>query len=206
VQKIILTTIIICVFTIARSQDKATVKLEVAGGYGNLGGNFFPKLLVPVTKHFDVGFAFLNAKFNEPYLSKAQLSYHLSSLEFRYNLSNVHRKVNPHIGYLLSMSSAKLDREDASNDEFVMALARESNKSRLVHGFNVGFDIRLNAFISFITQFQVYSLSKKFIYSTQYHYDNANGKNVFDNLVYGNQVDMMAGLQIKIFSQKSFIR
>lgn len=209
-QKIILTTIIICVFTIAKSQDKATVKLEIAAGPGfttGYSGNFFPKLLVPITKRFDIGVTFINAKYGDSFdASVTDFGYSITSLEFRYNLSNVHRKINPHIGYLLSLSSSKLSDYDKSIDGLGPALESKASKSDILHGLNVGLDVRLNSFVSLTTQLQLYSFSEVFISQITRHYDAAKDKFVFDSMSYGNQTYLIAGLQIKLFSQKSFIR
>ena len=174
---------------------------------------FLPKVLKPIAKNFDVGFSYLSFKTNcncDPETIK--LRYNIATLDLRVNFSNTHRKVNPHLSYLLSFQTGKVISANPSIVGLDAALKEEISEDKIVHGFNLGFDFRLGHNVSLTTQFQMFSIKKDvFIDDIEYHYLNPTdedvpNKPIFDEMEYRFQGYVIGGIMVKLFSKKSFLR
>lgn len=174
---------------------------------------FLPKVLKPISKNFDIGFSYISFKTNcncDPETIK--LRYNVATLDLRGNLSNTHRKVNPHFSYLLSFATGKLIAVNNSIVGLDAALKENISKGKIVHGFNLGFDFRLTHNVSLTTQFQMLSVKKEvFIDDIEYHYLNPSDVDVpnepiFDEMEYRFQGYVIGGIIVKLFSKKSFLR
>jgi len=181
-----------------QAQTKPIIKIDLSAGVGLRSGNagiILPAVYVPVQTHIDLGLNYNSLRITYGDKSSNQfflgiITYKFPSFYVRINFSNNLKKVNPFIGYVLSLVKGE-HRVTTTEQGYVgynpysqMSLSEQAkledalSKSEVAHGIQGGLEFKLFSAMSFFIKVMAFSLpgekafpfhysSNAFSYNTQ---------------------------------------